>query len=510
MVRLIICCLLWPMWLAAQPPVRSWANISQFGAVGDGRTDDSPALLRALAHCQQHRTGLLLSPGKTYLLQKPIYWSFEGVLAMQPAGPGPMPVLRCADTLGREPFWLTARPCLTTRTLTQTARPGHRTLHLSNTTDLRPGDLLELHSARRWPIEDAGFRGETNVVERIQGKTVWLRYPCADTYTPADPPTLNYRGAELWLRDIAWSCTVTNVQKPVEGLHLEHLSSLRATGLVVRNFNYTGIQIRSCVHTLLTSCYVEGANMEGQGYAFAVLGGQRHLLRGNVSVGCRKAIDFSQTTRGGPCRQARAEGNTAIGQGKTHLGHDWFEPQTPSFGFATHGGAEDIMFRQNVVVNCATGFQTRGLRVQVLNNYVFGRSQLPVSLSGGSQHLIEGNSYRPLFPADTSTAAKRAAKLYPDYFLSIGDAYQKTGQVFIRRNRADSLERGAIYGENLGPLRVIDGENKFNMRLYPTSRRLRWRVVSWLSESYWLYLLIIVVSTGAIASKVSKARSTSA
>lgn len=140
------------------PEVPVAADVTDFGAVGDGVTDDSEAFLTALA--SMDKGALLIPPGR-YRLTRVLELDRSG-LVLRGAGPGetvlffPRPLF---DALGKGPFggpfgwawgggWIWARGELPEEPelaeITRPARRGDYSLAVSTTDGLEPGRLVRL------------------------------------------------------------------------------------------------------------------------------------------------------------------------------------------------------------------------------------------------------------------------------------------------------------------------------------------------------------------------------
>ncbi len=344
-----------------------WVNFAQFQPAGDGKTDDSPKLIQALAYCRLFKVGLLVDPARTYLLATPIAYAFAGTVAIRSAKERQPAVFYLPDSQLSVLSFSAAAGTLNTK-LAKEIRLGDKTITLVSTTGLRVGDLIVVRSTVDWPIETLTKKGEYNVVESVVGQVVTLKHPCQDSYIVSEIQAVtNYLSARLDLQDIELNIRKTG-NRSVIGLVVSNTQHSRIERVQIKNAQYASSQFYGCYTTEIAHCVFENANEEGEGYGIATVGGLLYDIHDNRSYGCRKLGDFSSNGTGGPTRYSRALRNEAVGEGTTNRGRDLFTTQ--SFCIATHGGAESILIQENTAINCNTGFQLRGRGVTLSNNRI--------------------------------------------------------------------------------------------------------------------------------------------
>ncbi|WP_128548308.1 right-handed parallel beta-helix repeat-containing protein [Larkinella soli] len=429
--------------------VSGWMDFTWFQPKGDGLTDDTPKLLQALTLCRARNLGLLVDPAKTYLLRTPVDFQFTGTVAVKSRRPGKPAVFLLPDTQ-QVPFQFTAGAGSLNTRITRDVAAGDRTVSLASTAGLNVGDLLLIQSTADWPIETGTKKGEFNVVEAISGPTVTLKQPCQDAYTVSEIKSVtSYRPARLFLQDIELSVRKTG-NRPVVGLSLRYLQYSIINRVTIRHAQYASSQFYGCYDTEIAYCVFEKANEEGQGYGIATVGGLLYNVHDNRSFGCRKLCDFSSSGIGGPTRLSRATGNVAVGEGETNLGNDLFTIQ--SFCIATHGGAEGILIQGNTATNCQTGFQLRGKDITLNGNLILGKCQLPISLSGGQNHVVTNNAYHSLLKAGGGSPDPAS---YPGAGIELAGTLLPAGYLTIKGNSFDYVRNYGIYADHVRQRCVI-------------------------------------------------------
>ncbi|MGA0557716.1 right-handed parallel beta-helix repeat-containing protein [Larkinella sp. VNQ87] len=437
--------------------VVGWMDFAWFQPKGDGVTDDSPKLLQALTLCRTRNLGLLVDPTKTYLLQSPINYTFDGTIAIKSRRPGKPAVFALPDAR-RLPFRMAATAGSFNSRPAVNIFAGDKTMVLANTTGLSVGDLILIQSSTDWPIETGTKKGEYNIVEAISGHTVTLKQPCQDSYTVSEVSAItNFRPARFFLQDIEISVRKTG-NRSVIGLSLANLQSSIINRVTIRNAQYSAMEIDGCYATEVAHCVFENANEEGQGYGIATVGGLLYNVHENRSVGCRKLCDFSSGAIGGPTRLSQAVGNVAIGEGTTNTGKDLFS--TDSFCIATHGGAEGILIQGNTATNCRTGFQLRGKDITLNGNRILGRSKLPISLTSGQNHVVTNNTYHCLLKLDGSSGEAPAYANYPSAVIGLSNTLLADGYLTIKNNSFDFVRDYGVYMDGVRQ-RVLIQYNHF-------------------------------------------------
>ncbi|GAB3317301.1 hypothetical protein GCM10027299_08520 [Larkinella ripae] len=440
--------------------VAGWMDFAWFQPAGDGATDDSPKLQQALTLCRARNLGLLVDPAKSYFLQSPVNFAFTGTVAIKSKRPGKPAIFYLTDAQ-RSPFRMAATAGALRTTLAVNVFAGDKTMVLASTTGLSVGDLLVIQSTTDWPIETGTKKGEYNVVEGISGQTVTLRQPCQDSYTISEIRSVtNFLPARFFLQDIEINVRKT-ANRSVIGLGLNNLQFSIINRVIVRNAQYSATEFDGCYNTEIAHCIFEKANEEGQGYGIATVGGLLYNVHDNQSIGCRKLCDFSSGAIGGPTRLSQATGNVAIGEGTTNTGKDLFS--TDSQCIATHGGAEGILIQGNTASNCRTGFQLRGKDITLNGNRILGRSLLPISLTGGQNHVVTNNTYQCLLKLDGSSGEAPGYANYPSAVIGLSGTLLPEGYLTIKNNSFDFVREYGVYIDGVRQRALIQNNHfEFN------------------------------------------------
>ncbi len=120
-------------------------------------------------------------------------------------------------------------------TLAREIKTGDRTITLSNTNGLKPGDLIVIQSNVDWPIETGTKKGEYNVVESVSNQTVTVKQGCQDNYPVSDVRSVtNYLPARFELRDIELSVRKT-ANRPVLGLAVCYMQNSVVERVQIKN-----------------------------------------------------------------------------------------------------------------------------------------------------------------------------------------------------------------------------------------------------------------------------------
>lgn len=318
----------------AQAKMRDVVSVKDFGAVGDGVTDDAAAFIAARATGKR-----VYAPTGTYKLNQAVTSSGDLILE----GDGPSTVLDFTGTVTGGNYALDANGTATQiEELSGTQNVGSTTVTFVSAPSLSVGDVFVIYNptASSW----SGFRpeyraGEWCEVESIAGNVVTLRNSLYDTYAAADVDVYKITGPKVVLRNFAIrGTTVTGLIKAslciaplVENITADHT-------------NNSVIYWDRCFKPTVTNPDIRNIGDGGDDYGIAVGNSQHSRINGGYMYSRRHAV-----THGGngeicsvPVRDSRVIGSV--------LKND-VNSGTEAADF--HGNTEDSSFIDCTIYNGA-------------------------------------------------------------------------------------------------------------------------------------------------------------
>ncbi len=184
----------------AQAKMRDIVCVKDFGAVGDGVTDDSAAFAAARAAASGKR---IYAPAGTYKISQALTGSTDFILE----GDGPSTIIDFSGTVTGGSYAIDATGTATQiEELNGTQTVGTNTVTFTSAPSLSVGDVFVIYNPTNssW----SGFRtnyfaGEWCEVESISGSVVTTRNQLYDTYAAANVDVYKITGPKIALRNLA-------------------------------------------------------------------------------------------------------------------------------------------------------------------------------------------------------------------------------------------------------------------------------------------------------------------
>lgn len=453
---------------------QSYATPEQYGAVGNGTTDDSSAIETAINENVTTGKKVLFDSAKTYRITRPIISSvpalgqnFSIVLDSTDARPATIRM----DSNGHRHFEFAGTEMPPT-TLTSTVRLQRRAWPVASTANFRVGMLFSVVSSASWfydprPESTDARISEIHRVSAIIGNTVYSEAPSADGYnisdttvtvTPIQPIVARVGGLKL-TRPIPPTVGPTEDLDYV-GIRLDFTSASTIQGLIVEHAAATALQIRRSYESRLEDNSIFGTNSYGSGYAITIQGCNYTTVKGSYITTSRRAVDVTAWVRI-ISRNTLVDGNTYVGGGKNVRG-EWlgWDPVTGAYGdrnggFGGHGVSDLTTMTNNFTSDCWEPFVVRGSNNIYANNVHRGNARIAVFGldSGGGTIVLNGNKVlsgwlgTPKYQSGANSERARdftriGEGLSDDSRVSVTDNYAEVGNSFVLLgNRLDSTTK---------------------------------------------------------------------
>jgi hypothetical protein len=271
-----------------QAKLRESVSVKDFGAVGDGTTDDTTAIQAAIDAIASG--GELVFPPGTYKITSVISKTFANNVRIRIHGYGAkIDGTAVTGTVAGDTFLISLGGATAeTQTLGATVTEGAVSLTTGSALSANPGDILRITSTDLWnPTRAYYYKGEMAQVRSISGTTVNLSNAIYDGYTNSttsvlrlDTPTIEIEGLEIEMDANQTALRLSGVRNPI------------VRGLKVHGARYTGILLYYCWGGAVENCDVYDSWYTGTGASYCVLVAscQNTLVHGNVLSEARHSI----------------------------------------------------------------------------------------------------------------------------------------------------------------------------------------------------------------------------
>lgn len=452
-----------------------FTSVEEFGAKGDGVTDDYTAIKNAITSLKTSGGGkLVFSPGKVYKCNSPLGLFEASNITIDFQGAtldfSSVAANVASDLIGFKGTYSTGV------SLTVDATKSTRIVQV-DTTGFAVGDMVRVYSNTIWDANRTSTKiGEIAFVESINSVAqLTLTTPLFDTYL------------------VSASAKIEKLT-PVENIHIRNGKIMGSAG----NDEHYGIHIqlgRSCLienmntyrvdkrHIVLTDCIdsnvenctIKVANHTSQAYGISFVDATRDCVaRGNHFTHIRHALSTNNNVgwSWGIVRNLLWDGNTVLETSNDLSG---------GYGDAidTHAGCEFLTIVNNVVNGCnGSGINIEGKSAIVANNRIMNVGMAGIYLrpypDSPSQFIVTGNEIT-LGIGDSSGASD-----YGIYFLAdmadceylevanntvesqvspiwLGGSTKKINKAVISGNATKTLRAGSSITLNNALLGAISG-----------------------------------------------------
>lgn len=322
-------------------------NPMQYGAVGDGSTDDTTAV----QNCLNDGKPIKDDGRYTYRITTKLTVPSTGKIIITGH-------LRLRPDNGITCLEIQQTQSAST-TLAADSRTGRQFIDVTDASSISAGDTLTVVSDEVWPYDNdtgAVFKGETNRVLSKSTNRLDLIVPANCAYNlPGETVTVtSYTPREVYIEGL--EIEFASQASGNAGLSVEATDSTFAN-IRIKNAS-TGISLGdNSFNNLFVGCQLVDCFFTGLGYGIQINGASMTTITGCNFYHNRRGVDFSgaHPSHGGVVTGCQSVGDD--GEGSC---------------FGTHGAASKIVFSGNTALNGAIAFQIRSPLTSVIGNHAFG------------------------------------------------------------------------------------------------------------------------------------------
>jgi hypothetical protein len=270
---------------SAQDKMRESVSVKDFGAIGDGVTDDTAAIQDAIDAIAT-AGGELLFPAGTYLITSSISKTFADGVNIQIRGYGAKIDATAVSSLNVIEL---GGSRVSSTALGANVSKNSDTFTVSSASGITGGRILLISSTDLWnPTRPEYLKGELALVEKIVGTTITNSNPLYDGYTAAtttvhllNMPQITVEGLEIECNDDVIALTILYARSPV------------VRNCKIHGSRYAGVYVGYCLGGTVDSNFIYdvwNGIVTGTSYGVVVGTGQGVKVVNNTINNARHAI----------------------------------------------------------------------------------------------------------------------------------------------------------------------------------------------------------------------------
>ena len=366
-------------------------NVKDYGAVGDGVTDDTAAIQSALTGVSRR----IFFPDGTYKATSTLTLEENSTIDFGNA------LLDFSTASDGDVMFTITGSAGTEYALASNASMGELTVTVGSGvgSNFSIGDVVRIGSDTIYdPDNTDRMIGETAVVESISTDTLTIDVPLASSYTTASSAfvqkltmveNIHIKNGRLKANTVALGHTGNageGNQKKAFSITIGR--NIRIENVTIDEFDHTAIFLSSCLETTVSNCTIRDSMAYSDGYGINSYNNTQNLLvLNNHFYNCRHAFTTgSGSNNHGFSRYITVQGNSVVVSNQLDStsggtpytnnypgpGEGWYYPSSGD-ALDSHAGAEDIHFIDNVI-NGAGGhsIMLECSRGSVVGNKIYG------------------------------------------------------------------------------------------------------------------------------------------
>lgn len=373
-------------------------NVKDFGAVGDGATDDTSNIKSAIQYCSTNKKRLYIPGGKTYLMTKiTITAPYYVDMFSDPANRAVFKsTLLAAQANARQFEFLDLTDQIPGRSITQNIIPNQRKIYLDSVSSLTEGMIIRITSNVLWPYDNRGSacKGEIHLITEVDSanNSVTIEDSTRDTYLSTDTITVAaWQPNKFAIENLEFEIPEVDPTPNGDtgGVLFDKTYNALILNCKVSGINNYGFTNRFCVNTSYQKIQCAKTQDTSTGYGIVDRTSLGTHITDLTSHRLRAAYDSSNTGVHGPNRDAVVDGFVIRGGGV-------YYPDGVTLanrGLGMHGPSENVQFINGYISDVAHGIRVRGKNTFIRNITFSGLMITGVACSHGTLMTVSDCTY---------------------------------------------------------------------------------------------------------------------
>jgi Pectate lyase superfamily protein len=266
----------------------------QFGALGNGASNDTTAFQNAVNEAISTKQALRLKAGATYLISSSI--SINGDIKIVTDGKPNATIKSNSQTF----IPLTATGTIVaTRTLSADVSANQNYATLNSTTGAQRGDIAIFRSNRVWHFDPRtdGVVSQVNKIHEVSGTTIHLEDQHIESYDiSAETVEVDIiRPIRISIEGVSIVATKASEgsSSNIVGIQAYHLTDSKIEDVHIQDCQGAGISLRDSYNVVVRDSTTDGTNYLASGYGVQFVGVAHGLAERVKSTNCRRGVDVS-------------------------------------------------------------------------------------------------------------------------------------------------------------------------------------------------------------------------